>query len=231
MAVHGGPDIVTDSLVLSLDAGDPASYPGSGTTWTDLSGNGNNGTLSAAAIGTDIPGVMDFNGSDEYISCNRAVEDDFTLDIWFYPTANGDANFGPTVYWYGGSGLMDCETGGQTDDFGLVWYSNTIAFGVGNPDTTYQSSALSLNVWHNVICTRTKSSGVLAIYINGISDGGGAHTNTASLDAMSTMYIGNDSGTRGYLTGNIAICRAYNKVLTQNEISQNFNAHRSRFGL
>ena len=65
MAFHHSPRIVTDGLVLSLDAGDKNSYIGSGTPWSDLSPNGNDGTLTAAAIGTDVPGSMDFNGSDE----------------------------------------------------------------------------------------------------------------------------------------------------------------------
>ena len=62
--------IVTDGLVLRLDAGNRNSYPGSGTTWTDLSGNGNNGTLSATSIGYNSAngGSLVFDGTDDYVN-------------------------------------------------------------------------------------------------------------------------------------------------------------------
>jgi hypothetical protein len=72
MALSHSPSIVTDGLVLCLDAGNPKSYPGSGTTWTDLSGNGNNGTLvNGVGYSGDNLGSLSFDGVNDYY--NRAL--------------------------------------------------------------------------------------------------------------------------------------------------------------
>jgi hypothetical protein len=69
LALSHSPSIVTDGLVLCLDAGNPKSYPGSGTTWTDLSGNGNNGTLvnGVGYSGSNL-GSLVFDGSNDYVN-------------------------------------------------------------------------------------------------------------------------------------------------------------------
>ena len=73
MAFYSNPKIVTDGLTLLLDAGSENSYPGSGTTWTDLSGNGYDATLSAEAIGTVSASLdtMAFNSTDQYNILNN----------------------------------------------------------------------------------------------------------------------------------------------------------------
>ena len=68
MSISGGPDIVENGLVLHLDAADTNSYPGSGTLWTDLSGNGNNGTLTnGPAYSSNNKGYFSFDGTDDYV--------------------------------------------------------------------------------------------------------------------------------------------------------------------
>lgn len=69
--MYTGPNIVTDGLVLYLDAANTKSYPGSGTTWNDLSGNGNNGTLINGYIFNSIGnGNLVFDGSNDYVNIN-----------------------------------------------------------------------------------------------------------------------------------------------------------------
>ena len=77
---HGGKPIVTDGLVLCLDAANPKSYPGSGTTWTDLSGNGNNGTLvNGVGYNSDNGGSLSFDGVNDYVSKSSWVNPPTTV--------------------------------------------------------------------------------------------------------------------------------------------------------
>jgi hypothetical protein len=89
MGTQGGPGIVTDGLVLSLDAANKKSYPGSGTAWTDLSGAGKSGTLTNGPVfSSDNVGIIDFDGSNDYIQLqsdgtgtfNNQI---FSLGMWF----------------------------------------------------------------------------------------------------------------------------------------------------
>ena len=97
MAVGYNPRIVTDGLILALDAANTKSYPSSGgSTWYDLSGKGNNGTITNATFNSD--GYFAFEGSGDYISFASASELQFlnrlpyTLEVWMYPTSNPGAN-------------------------------------------------------------------------------------------------------------------------------------------
>jgi len=84
MLAHS-PRIITDGLVLCLDAGNPKSYPGSGTTWTDLSGNGNNGTLTnGPTYNSGNLGSLVFDGVNDYVNLGDLdLPAPFTLSIWF----------------------------------------------------------------------------------------------------------------------------------------------------
>ena len=97
MAISYNPRIVTDGLVLALDAGNPKSYPGSGTTWTDLSGNGNNGTLTnGPTYSSANGGSIVFDGVDDYAEITDSSNNfdlggiDATLEFWIYiPSTSG----------------------------------------------------------------------------------------------------------------------------------------------
>ena len=83
--------IVTDGLVLNLDAGNPQSYPGSGTTWTDLSGNGNNGTLlNGVGYDSDNGGSLVFDGSNDYVTTPLFGDSttNRTFSVWYNPLNN-----------------------------------------------------------------------------------------------------------------------------------------------
>jgi len=89
MGLSHSPRIVTNGLVLCLDAGNRQSYPGSGTTWTDLSGNGKNGTLTNGPTYTSANvGAIVFDGVDDYVSCSASnILNNFSYDIWCLPQA------------------------------------------------------------------------------------------------------------------------------------------------
>ena len=214
MAGHGGPDLVQDGLVLSLDAASKNSYPGSGTTLTDLSGNGIDGTLSHASIGTDTPGTMDFDGSTDYVSVTMpSVVTTITISAWINP----DVNTGGDNY----KAIFDCP------DVLLFGYrNNKIAQYSYQSDLLYSDTDLTVGGWNYIVLTRTAS--VVTFYLNGVADGGDS---TSAQTLSGGVTIGSRSGSTYQFNGKIAISRVYNRVLTAAEVRQNFNAQRSRFGV
>lgn len=231
MANLYGPKIVTSGLVLCLDAGNSKSYPGTGTTWNDLSGNGNNGTLTnGPTFNSANRGSIVLDGTNDYIILTRMVADNFTLCLWFNTTSTSPTG----TQWHQGHGLLDSEKGGITNDFGLSYLNNKAVLGVGSPDTTIQSTTL-LNdgKWKYISATRLKSNGALAIFINGQQEITGT-ASTSSLNAQSSIWIGSSNGgvgSYGSTGGYVAGAHIYNRALSASEILQNYNATKGRFGL
>jgi hypothetical protein len=214
-------------LIVNLDAGQLSSYPGSGSTWTNIGSGGAtyNATLqNSPTYSSDYNGYLSFNGTNQYTSITRPVQDDFTLSVWFKTTSSA----GILGNWYSGIGLMDGEVGGVTNDFGLSMAAGRLMFGVGNPDTTITSTATyNDNFWHNVIVTRTKSNGALVMYVDGTQVATGTG-NTNTLDATASLSIARSVG-GSYFPGNIAICETYTIALNSTQVLQNYNYLYPRF--
>jgi hypothetical protein len=220
MGVYAGPEISSDGLVLSLDAGNTKSYPGSGTTWTDLTGLGNTGTLtngptySSANGGSIVFDAVDdgFNGN---FICNKTY---YSVDFWCYPTALTDYNWaiGFNNFW-GDFGVHTTSSGG------VYVGTNT-----GSRITPWRNDVFVLNTWQNF--TWTFDNGAGKFYKNGVLEAS-ANLNL-SARASFTSYGGGGSGASNNCTGRLSSFKVYsNKVLTAAEVSQNFNALRSRFGI
>jgi hypothetical protein len=219
-------DCSTYGLVLSLNAGNHASYPGTGTTWTDLSGNGYNGTLlNGVGYTSANGGTLTFDGVDDYVS-ESSIPDSFwnagpwTVSAWvnFAAVNRGTDN---AIIGHGSiavnNGLHLCERGAKVY-FGL--YGNDLQ----------SNSVLSAGNWYNIVFTLNNSNGLKQIYINGTFDssggtigygGTGSNTNIGRLP-WSPTYI---------MDGNIANIQLYNRVLSTSEITQNFNTLRSLYGI
>jgi len=232
MAGHGGPDLVQDGLVFAVDAADKNSYPGSGTTWYDLSGNGNNGTLSAAAIGTDIPGVMDFNGSDEYITTGYNLGSSVTqLTLGTWIKVDTYTNDGDTIALGDSSaGTGACYLGlGTSGGNSVDWRFYTGAF--VDETQTYTSST----DWVHYVGTYEQDSGQgrMKIYANGVfvESALGGDTSGIDFSGGKNVRIGVSTGDDDFFDGKINVVQIYNRSLSAKEISQNFNAQRSRFGV
>ncbi len=221
------PGIVQSGLNVNLDAGQLSSYPGSGNIWTNIASGGAtyNATLqNSPTYSSDYNGYLAFNGTNQYTSITRPVQDDFTLSVWFKTTSSA----GILGNWYSGIGLMDGEVGGVTNDFGLSMAAGRLMFGVGNPDTTITSTATyNDNLWHNVIVTRTKSNGALVMYVDGTQVATGTG-NTNTLDATVSLSIARSVG-GSYFPGNIAICETYTIALNSTQVLQNYNYLYPRF--
>jgi hypothetical protein len=222
-----------NGLVLCLDAGNRKSYPGSGTTWTDLSGRGNNGTLTnmdGTNLNSANGGSLTFDGTNEYVSCGPSSNlslgsGNFTINCWVYPT-NTTSNTIVTsrvikslsnLYWTFGIDntrlLFQSRTSGGTQYFAL---SNT--------------STVSTNNWYNTVAVRLNN--VITVYVNGIA---GPTTVNDGGNNLTEQYIGigifNFTGFENNFSGNISNFSVYNRALTASEIQQNYNALKGRFGL
>jgi hypothetical protein len=229
MALHYSPNIVTNGLVLALDASDPKSYIGSGTTWTDRSGLGNNGTLvNGVGYNSTNRGSLVFDGVDDYVSETSALSDTFWRGNW---TASFWVNF-DTLNTAGAEldrPLLHHGTSSNRGGLHLTQRNSRIHFGLFSDDLQ-GTRVLSTGTWYNVVFTLNNSTGVKQNYLNGVLDNshtGGAYTGTGTNTRIGgkVLFFGL------FFDGFMSNCSFYNRVLTPQEISQNFNATRGRFGL
>lgn len=222
MSVYAGPNIIENGLVLCLDAANVKSYPGSGTTWTDLSGNGNNGTLVASpTYNTDARGNILFNGTTQYATGTTLALTSYTLGFWirFLTLPTGLSTEEQIL-----------NTPGSTFGISIV---DTVANGTWrwqswNGSTGRQSSTtVTTNVWYNFAMTGTSTTA--QFFLNGLSTDSFA---TGASISSGTIYLAayNAAADRS-LNCNISNVSFYNRVLSTSEIMQNFNALRGRFGI
>ena len=221
MSVFAGPEINESGLVLYLDAGNIKSYPGSGTSWTDISGRGNTGTLTnGPTYSSSNGGSIVFDGADDVITfaSNNIISGTQNFTIEAIVKSNNTAS---PDYIFGNYGVAN--TGGLE----IYFYLQKFYF-YFNGVYTVSNSIVSSNTWY--IATFTRSGNSTSIYINSILDATG--TNSTSITTNLSYRIGNgpDYNSEIY-AGNIASVKVYNRALTAAEVSQNFNALRGRFGI
>ena len=230
-----GPRVITNGLVLALDAADLGSYPGAGTTWNDLSSNGFNGTL-VGGVGYSNTGFgsMVLDGVDDRITSPSVNTmggiPNQTLEIWIK-----SSGVGPSGQTRGGLICPDYGQLSHINSNGSVFYglyfistSNTL-----NVSLTTTNVNCFDNRWHHIACTRNDTNAV--IYVDGISrastSGGGAWSGS-NIHSNMNVEIGNNPNDLYYrLMGNIGLARIYNKALTAAEVLQNYNALKPRFKL
>jgi len=218
----GSTTVITSGLTLNLDAGDPASYPGTGTTWTDLSGSGNTGTLVGGPTFTSANGgSIILNGSTNYVSCGTGLTSSsvFTYSFWIYPTTSAT----PRTLVGNGSNVAGPQMRlGNTNKIELNAQNTAL---IGTSTGTVPTSG-----WTFATVTYTGTD--YAFYINGSQSGTGS--NTKNLVVTAVTWIGARSFGPSLLelfTGNIAMALKYNRVLSSAEVLQNYNSTKARFGL
>ena len=217
-----GPKVVTNGLVLQLDAGNSKSYPGSGTTWTDLSGRGNTGTLvNGVGYNSGNLGSLVFDGTNDYVSGSIPTLSSWSMTLWYRSTdITSQLVFYPFSGTTGANGLgfggtLDASTNNR-------WY-----FFDGANVLSSANTVITTNVWYNLVVT--KSSTTYNLYTNGSLSLSGS-----GVDLSLTQYnLGrrSDGGGQFYVKGNIANTQIYNRALTAAEVQQNFNATRSRYSI
>ena len=234
MGIAYNPRIVTDGLVLALDAGNTKSYPGSGTTWTDLSGNGNNGTLTnGPTYDSSNGGSIVFDGDNDYIDLG-------TIGV-SHPL---QLNNGFTISWWGirGSGgdvfqrIIDKSNSGVAANGWGIYPRNTttpesqltLAYN-GTDNIINSSTKISSTSWQNWSLTWSSSSDQWIWYLNGSVDNSG-YTSYDVPTVQTNARIGtwNHSTAREY-KGKLSSFLIYTRPLTQSEITQNYNATKGRY--
>ena len=226
--------IVTDGLVLHLDAAKRDSYPGSGTTWHDLSGNGNDGTLTNGPTfsGVAKDAAIEFDGSNDVVelpAANTILDDTYyTIECWIKSSDDGTSS-GQYATFIGtrvgkNASLARNSNGGQA-----MFLFDTVA--EGNTNLVGTSVVFDEN-WHHIV--GTFDNGVGKLYVDGVLENTATKTAPADLSSESSVIFGigrDPSSTSRIFSGEIAIGTVYNRALTASEISQNFNAQRGRYGI
>lgn len=230
MSLSHSPKIVTNGLVLLLDAANPRSYPGSGTTWTDLSGLGNNATLiNSPTYDLSNNGSIVFNGTNSYASVADASSlsfsnNTFTFDYWvnFTSVANigmlGKMNTWEYAFSSPSSGVLRF----------YIW--NLSGSQVYSTPSTISTNVVT-STWYNHVYTADGANSTL--YVNGVSVATSSKGANNMGDGTNPLIIGagGDAGGWKYLNGKLPLLKMYNRSLSSNEIRQNFNALRGRYGV
>jgi hypothetical protein len=218
------PDVVIDSsLQFYVDAGQVSSYSGTGTTWYDISGNSRNLTMDSLSYSSNNGGYIIFDGS-------HTADSGSTYSINFSNgfTVESVAKFSGSSYeglfaFNGNGDFMNIQAQG----------GNNVRWEVESAESFTSTNTLSSNTWYHITCVyegdSNNTSGTARIYINGVENSTTSlNANRTGQNQTSDFVLGLWDG---YLTGNIALSRMYNKVLSPLEVLQNFNATKNRFGL
>ena len=223
MGCFAGPEINESGLVLALDAGNTKSYPGSGTTWTDLSGNGNNATLvNGPTYSSGNGGFIAFDGVDDYISFSSPLvvntNSGFTIELMSYISST--QNNAQWSYFYS-DGIGSWEIGTYSTTPGSFEFKDTGTSGTPSVLCTLSSP------WQHIVfgCNAQQ-----AFMYNNLS-----YSTNATLFRNANVSISNlnrsQSTSNKYFKTNQCIIRIYNRALSAAEVSQNYNATRGRYGL
>jgi hypothetical protein len=219
-----GPDIVKDGLALYLDPGSPNSFFNkSGTIINDISGNSRNGTLtSGPTYSATNGGSIVFDGTDDFIQCTGSLTvTAATFVSWIRRNGNQDQYDGILFSRGTDTSGMNFQTSNQ-----LAYHWNNAvntyswASGLTIPDLTWCMIAVSVS---------TNSATAYLCQTSGITTS--INTTSHASSVLNAINIARDSAGSRFFNGNIAISQLYNRALSTNEITQNFNAQRGRFGV
>ena len=219
--VFSNTSIVINGMTLRLNPGSTTSYSGSGTTWTDVCGNGANITLvNSPTFTSGTRPYFTFNGTNQYgtgSKTNVLPTTAYTKSVWFYLNAYQDNN------------LVSSQTGGHFLYMGSA--TNKLYSGHSNwaVFTSYASTGtISLSTWYMATLTFNTTNG-MTLYINGSQDSTytadkSAHNGDGSTNVAT--YAGGN-----LLNGRIGQVFCYNRALSSTEVLQNYNATKSTYGL
>lgn len=228
--------IVTAGLILNLDASNTASYPGSGTVWTDLSGLSNNmSLLNGASYDAGNRNSILFDGVNDYVGKTTALStgQNFTVSVWMYATLLGSTRTSLVTNSYNytsGNGWFFCtDAGGFPNSFFL-------SIGSDNPVKMSSANILTLSTWNYLTAVIRSGGRYIDLYKNGLLISGASSDNGARTIAYSyaKFSIGfRDPGPGGApdpFKGNIGSTQIYNQALTADDILANYNATKLRYG-
>jgi hypothetical protein len=239
MGTSYNPKIVTDGLVLNLDAGNKKSYPGAGTSWINLKTKTSSVMTNITPL-TNNGGVFSYNGTSSTTVDSSAITgiSEFTVMVWFNSSSivnyknvldfnynfngAGSSNTGPRLEMSSAGNLLWVFSGSSTNATAIHSY------------IAAKSSSLQTNTWYCAVVTRDNSLNVKA-YLNGVDSGNSViqagGNNSAFIGSFNkiTTGVGCYPNSDRYLSGYVSIILAYNRALTAAEVLQNYNATKGRF--
>ena len=238
MSFNYSPKIVTDGLVLYLDAANTKSYPSTGIVWTDLSKNKfTDGTLVNNPTFSSINnGYFTFNGSTQYVNCGNtslgisAGATQITLEAWVYPVTF--TSYGGIISRVGGSSpfggwMLNVNSDGSVNKFDLAININGVWRTWVTGGGTF-GGTLTTSKWYHIVGTYNGST--MEMYLNGVKYNSVSYPGSIQYTSVNNLYVGlNGGGT--YFNGRVALTKVYNKALSTSEVLQNYNTTKSRFGL
>jgi hypothetical protein len=220
-------DIVKDGLVLWLDANDKTSYPGAGTTWRDLSRGGNNGTLTnGPTFNSGSGGSIVFDGVDDngvIPSGSAWGNNSLSISCACYPTFDS-ATYGRPMF----TKWNNCNAGEFAIEYGRS--PNKFSGLIGNGLAFTSTNQYPENNWYIVTFTYNSDSNY-KFYVNGILETSGSTGQTPSLNGNYGVGLFEGCRVVNYWLGNLSTILLYNRVLSAQEVLQNYNATKARFGL
>ena len=237
---YAGPEIVSDGLVLYLDAANPNSYNLSRpTVFKDVSRKNNNATLINRPTYNSLnSGSLVYNGTNNYTQVNSAIPSisSFTVCVWFYPTAIASYNNILDCYNINNVGpRLEMNSSGN-----LAWLYSSTATNSGPQyyNHTIMNSGLAVNTWHHICITYDSSAGIDGTsigYYNGLAvsiaiQRFGSVTGKY-VGSMNNITIGTGFNLARYFAGRISQTVIYNRALSASEILKNYNSTKSRYGL
>ena len=230
MGTYGGPDIITDGLVFAVDAGSTRSYPGSGTTGTDLIKSESIDLQNGVAFSSANGGSWEFDGTDDYIDLPDSLITDLnggteaSLCIWIKndTTVNGVST----------SGIIQLSA--YNNGNGSLWFYNNgytylDIFRTDRVSTVFANNTEVGTNWNLLTITTTPGTNGWKCYMNGVLKKQVTGQNTVSVaNIQGGLTLGRTSSSR-YTNGKIAACQIYDTALTAAEVLQNYNAQKNRF--
>jgi hypothetical protein len=215
--------VVTTGLQLYLDAGNASSYPGSGTAWTDLSGNSRDGTLTnGPTYSATNGGSIVFDGTNDYVQCTGSLTVTAATFVTWIKRNGSQGTYDGILFSRG------------TNTTGMNFYtSNQLGYHWNDSSSTYNwSSGLTIPdaTWCMIAVSVTSTSATAYLCQTG---GTTTATNTVghASSLLNDIKLAQDDAGSRFFNGNIAIAQLYNIALSAGQISTNFEADRGRFGV
>ena len=218
-------NVVTSGLTLAFDAGNLVSYGGAGTTWYDMTSNGNNGTLTNGVTysGGTIPSIM-LDGIDDYVVKTNVtglpnLESNFTIETFVRPTS---VTYGNIVVLANSTYNLECQLLYQTNRVVVTKFGGTAL-------VTSSVNSVPLNTWNHVVYRQENNTG--SIYINGQLNASSSIVPQSATTTNFILGVYSPIGSPEPFGGHYGMVRIYNRALSASEISQNFNTYRRRYGI
>ena len=219
--------IVTDGLVLNIDAGFDGSYPISGNTWTNISLSGNNGTLTnSPRFYANGGGGIVFDGVDDYVDCGNIIPtpSSVTLTCWFKSSNTNQTNKGIIGRWGGAS----TQNRGYMLWIDILTNPGRLSFPINSSSHLTGITDIRTGNWFYLVGTYDGTTA--KIYVNGVLEG--SKSESSIIQSNNNFNIGryiSNQGTSQYLAGSISSAQVYNRALSSSEVLQNYNAMKDRF--